>query len=276
MTRPYAEVIGDPIAHSKSPLIHNFWLGKLGIDAEYRACHVRADELADYFARRRGDAAWRGCNVTVPHKERIAPQIDAVDARAKAVGAVNTVCRDDGRLIGTNTDVDGVGEAVGSLDLTGQEVCVIGAGGAARAAYQFLSHQRCAAVVVLARDPDKALKVAKEFELLAASALLRPGSAALGVAKLLINATQLGMTGQERMPAFVIDELDQLDNDAVIFDMVYVPLDTELLKAAKRRGLRTSDGLSMLIGQAAAAFEKFFGQPAPREHDAELRALLAA
>ena len=277
MGRPYAEVIGDPIAHSKSPLIHNFWLGKLGIDAEYRTCHVKPDELADYFRRRRGDAEWFGCNVTVPHKERVTEYLAEVDNRASWVGAVNTVFRaSNGQLIGTNTDVDGIAEAVSDLDLVGQDVCVIGAGGAARAAFQHLSEQRCAAVLVLARDPDKALRVARGFEIMAVGVPLKSGTTALCEARLLINATQLGMTGQDAMPGFILDELGELDTDALVFDMVYVPLQTELLGATSKIGLRTADGLTMLVGQAAVAFEKFFGQPAPREHDVELRALLTA
>ena len=102
------------------------------------------------------------------------------------------------------------------------------------------------------------------------------GSTALCEASLLINATQLGMIGQESMPAFVLEELTDLAEGALVFDMVYAPLETELLAEARQLGFRTADGLTMLIGQAAVAFEKFFGQPAPREHDAELRALLAA
>src|SRR3990167_7254417 len=93
MSTPYAEVIGDPIAQSKSPAIHNFWLGKLGIDAEYRACHVRPEELEDYFTRRRGDVDWRGCNVTMPHKQAIVPFLGRLDPLAAKIGAVNTVVR---------------------------------------------------------------------------------------------------------------------------------------------------------------------------------------
>ena len=89
MSRPYAEVIGDPISHSKSPLIHNFWLGKLGIDAEYRACHVRPEELADYFAQRREDADWRGCNITVPHKEAATHCVEALLPGYEDIGAIN-------------------------------------------------------------------------------------------------------------------------------------------------------------------------------------------
>jgi shikimate dehydrogenase len=275
MTRPYAEVIGDPIAHSKSPLIHNFWLAKLGIDAEYRACHVRPNELADYFTRRRGDAEWRGCNVTIPHKERVAALLDSIDVRAASVGAVNTVFRESGGALGgSNTDVDGVAEALGDIDLAGREVCVIGAGGAARAAFKVLAESRCAAVRVLARDPEKAVVVARAFDLLVAGVPFKANSTALCEAGLLINATQLGMTGQQPMPAFVIDELAEMAEGALVFDMVYAPLETELLLAARALGHRTADGLTMLIGQAAAAFEKFFCQPAPRQFDAELRELL--
>lgn len=277
MTRPYAEVIGDPIAHSKSPLIHNFWLEKLGIDAEYRACHVRPDELKDYFARRREDDTWRGCNVTIPHKEQVGRLLDNVAEDARRVGAVNTVYRDQvGDLVGTNTDVSGVDEALGGLDLAGQEVCVIGNGGAARAAFAALARRETAAVHVLARDPDKAAKVANSFDLLGVGTRLAPGSPALYEARLLINASQLGMTGQERMPGFVLAELDEMGEGGLVFDMVYAPLETDLLAAARRKGIATADGLTMLIGQAAMAFDKFFGQPAPREHDAELRALLMA
>jgi shikimate dehydrogenase len=273
----YAEVIGDPIAHSKSPLIHNFWLEKLGIDAEYRACHVRAEELADYFARRRGDADWRGCNVTIPHKQAVGRHLDGMEDKAKAIGAVNTVHRVEGvGLSGTNTDVDGVAEAIAGLDLNGREVTVIGAGGAARAAFALLSRSNCTSVHVLARNPEKAAIAANECGLDVVGHVFAPDTSALRESILLINATQLGMSGQERMPSFILSQLDELAEGALVFDMVYAPLETELLVAARRNGIRTSDGLAMLIGQAATAFEKFFGRPTPREHDAELRALLTA
>lgn len=277
MTRPYAEVIGDPIAHSKSPTIHGFWLAKLGIEADYRACHVRPDGLAGYFERRRGDAAWRGCNVTIPHKEKVQPFLDAVDGKARAIGAVNTVFRDaEGRLIGTNTDVDGVEEAIGPLDLEGRDVCVLGAGGAARAAFAALAKRRCASVQVLARNPEKGAAVAEACGVFGVGVPFAGGSDALRDAVLLVNATQLGMVGQEPMPAFVLSELAELAEGALVFDMVYAPLETDLLAAARRRGLATADGLVMLIGQAASAFGRFFGRAAPREHDGELRGILTA
>jgi shikimate dehydrogenase len=118
MTRPYAEVIGDPIAQSKSPLIHNFWLEKRGIDAEYRPCHVPPAALASYFASRSADLLWRGCNITIPHKEHVSAFADVIDAKAKAIGASNCLFRDDfGGLVATNTDVDGVAEAIAGCEL---------------------------------------------------------------------------------------------------------------------------------------------------------------
>jgi shikimate dehydrogenase len=276
MSLPYAEVIGDPIAHSKSPLIHNFWLEKLGILAEYRACHVRHAELADYFKQRRADSNWQGCNVTIPHKQDVIGILDRLDGRASAVGAVNTIYRGQGEeLKGTNTDVDGVADALAPVDLQGADVCVIGAGGAARAAFHYLSDKRCAGLI-MARNPEKALSVARECGLDAVGVPLRPESTALCEARVLINATQLGMTGQDAMPDFILEELEGLAKDALVFDMVYAPLETALLQAAKSRGRRTADGLTMLIGQAASAFEKFFGKPAPREFDGQLRERLTA
>lgn len=277
MTRPYAEVIGDPISHSKSPMIHGFWLGQLGIDAEYRACRVRPDELADYCAARRNDPIWRGCNVTLPHKETVARLVDRVDPRAVAIGAVNTVVRQlDGELVGYNTDVDGVAEAISGLASHGRPAVVIGAGGAARAAFACLANMDFAEVRVIARSPDKAVAAAGECGLPVAALPFAPGSGAFDSAALLINATQLGMTSQAEMPGFVLDGLSRLSADALVFDMVYAPLETALLATARAKRLRVADGLVMLVGQAATAFERFFGQAPPRDRDDELRRLLTA
>ena len=275
MSRPYAEVIGDPIAHSKSPLIHNFWLEKLGIDAEYRSCHVRPEELADYFTRRREDAEWRGCNVTIPHKERVVRLTDTIDPGVAGFGAVNTVYRRDGRLEATDTDIDGIAEALAGLDLRGRHAVVFGAGGAARAAFAFLAKCELASACVLARNQVLALQATAACGL---KAVVRTGagSHALESASLFINATPQGMAGQEPMRGFVLTELAEMAKEAIVFDMVYVPFDTPLLKQARMLGLRTSDGLAMLIGQAARAFQLFFGVPAPREHDTELRKLLTS
>ena len=275
MTKPYAEVIGDPISHSKSPLIHNFWLKKLGIDAEYRACHVRPEDLADYLAARRKDPDWRGCNVTIPHKERAFSLIDEPDAKAVFVGAVNTVFPlVDGNLAATNTDVDGVATALAGLEVSGRNVVVLGAGGAARAALAFLTDKRCGSIGILARNLEKAKKAARDCRLSAKIYRFEAKTGALEMAGLLVNATQLGMAGQDPIPDFIFEDLSSLDREALVFDMVYVPLETELLVAARMNGLRTVDGLTMLIGQAAVALTRFFDAVAPREYDDELRRLL--
>jgi shikimate dehydrogenase len=273
---PHAEVIGTPIAHSKSPLIHRFWLEQLHIPAHYEACHVMPAELADYLGLRRTEREWRGCNVTIPHKQAAATLVDVLDSRAAAVGAVNTILHEHDRtLLGTNTDVDGVAEAVAAGDWHGGPAVVLGAGGAARAAFAFLA-EAGGDVCVLARDADKASRAAADCGLSARILPFAAGSGAFAGAGLLINATQLGMTGQAAMPGFVLDELDRMAPGAVVFDMVYAPLETELLAAARSRRLVPIDGLTMLIGQAATAFEKFFGRRPPRECDAELRRMLTA
>lgn len=273
MSRPYAEVIGDPIAHSKSPLIHNFWLEKLGIDAEYRACHVRPEELADYFARRRGDAEWRGCNVTIPHKVAVLEIADELDENVEAVGAANCIFRSGEKLVAANTDTAGVFQAIPRNDIP---ICMIGAGGAARAVMPILDFWVSAwDLRVIARDPVKA------------AAALDPGNIyhiefhdfdgarqALRGAKGVINASPLGMTGQPPMPKPILESLSQTDPNAWVFDMVYSPLETGLLRAARTSKLEAVDGLVMLVGQAKTAFEHFFGVRPDDSLDAELRELL--
>lgn len=274
--RVYAEVIGDPIAHSKSPAIHGFWLEALGIQAEYRACHVRPAELGDFIASRRSDSDWHGCNVTIPHKQAVMPFLDGLDESAGAVGAVNTVYRGmHGALLGTNTDVDGIAEALDGQAPTSGHAVVLGSGGAARAAYAHLARTGWS-VTILARSEDKAQLAAQECGLRARIRPFESGTGALDGAGLLINATQLGMHGQSAMPAFVLDELAQLAPGSLVFDMVYAPLETALLAGARDKGFRTSDGLVMLIGQAASAFTRFFGQSPPRDGDAHLRKVLTA
>ena len=276
IAKPYAEVIGDPIAHSKSPLIHGFWLEKLGIDAEYRACHVRPGELAGYFASRRADPTWRGCNVTIPHKEAVSAFLDFVEPRAQRIGAVNTVWKEGDLLYGRNTDVEGVSEALSGVDLAGRDVVVIGAGGAARSAFAHLEGLGCASVRVLARNPEKANAVVSDFNLPVRSCLLEKGSHAFRDAALVINATQLGMSGQAQMPPFVLDELGEMAPGGQVFDMVYAPRETELLKSAARLGHHPVGGLVMLVGQARGAFARFFGSVPSREFDTELYGLLSA
>ena len=271
MTRRYAEVIGDPIAHSKSPIIHGFWLDALGIDAEYRKTHVTDEGLADYFAGRRTDPNWRGCNVTIPHKLAALDHVPDPGGLRGSIGAINTVfAGTDGEFIGTNTDAAGFASPIAGLDLAGKQVTVVGAGGAARAILFALARLEVGRVTVMNRSPLKGAGLLASFGLKGDAVPL--GAALSPATALLVNASSLGMTGQ---PPLDLD-LSPLGEDAVVYDAVYAPLETDLLAAAHDRGLDTVDGLEMLIGQAALAFELFFGAAPPRERDDELRALLTA
>jgi len=286
MSTSYAEVIGDPIAQSKSPAIHNFWLGKLGIDADYRACHVTREGLADYLAQRREDPDWRGCNVTMPHKQAVLPLIDRLEIGAELVGAANTVQRRERSggvaLIGSNTDVAGFLEPL-RTDLAKEHYFrmarVLGTGGAARAIVAALADQGVT-IVLAGRSPDKARAILDEIDsdsehhAVDLAHFADPTDFAFddreGCFDLVVNASPLGMRGQ---PPLVFD-WSHAPPGAIAYDIVTDPLETEFLKQASAAGHRTIDGLAMLIGQAAVAFEKFFGVAPPREHDAQLRALI--
>ncbi|HLV07501.1 MAG TPA: shikimate dehydrogenase [Croceibacterium sp.] len=286
MTRRFAEVIGDPVAQSKSPSIHNFWLGKLGVGGEYRAHRVDSGDVADYLATRREEAGWRGCNVTMPHKRAVMPHLDRLDPLAQQIGAVNTVVREpDGTLVGYNTDAPGFLEPLRPLlerDHLFRMARVLGTGGAARAIVAALAAEHF--VIVLAgRDPGKARALLDELAPggehhaidLAHFADLTdfPFDDRAGCLDLIVNASPLGMAGQ---PALKFD-LSHAPPGSVVYDIVTHPLETPLLQLARAEGFRTVDGLSMLVGQAAVAFEHFFDKPPPREDgDHELRALLGA
>ncbi|MDP5103249.1 MAG: shikimate dehydrogenase [Erythrobacter sp.] len=283
MTRVYAEVIGDPIAHSKSPVIHNFWLEKLGIDAEYRACHVRPEGLAEYLTARREDPAWRGCNVTMPHKQTVIPLLATIQPPADAIGAVNTIYPATDRVLaGTTTDAAGFLEPLADhLAATHyfRMARIMGTGGAARAIIAALADKGFT-LVVAGRDPGKAralldeLAPKGEHHAIDLAHFADPTDFAFddrdACLDLVINASSLGMQGQ---PPLLFD-WSHAPPGSIAYDIVTAPLDTPFLQGARAKRFATIDGYAMLIGQAAAAFERFFGQPAPREHDAELRELL--
>ena len=270
MTQPYAEVIGDPIGHSKSPVIHKFWLAKLGLDGDFRATCVAVADLAAFIADRRADPDWRGCNVTIPHKIAIMDHVDDPGDVRASIGAMNTVLRDrEGVLTGTNTDAGGFYAPIAGLSLEGKPVAVVGTGGAAHAVLFALSRVGVGPVTVLARNPLKGAALLARFGL---KGNVQSLAVPLPPVALLVQTTQLGMIGQ---PPLDID-LSPLPDDAVVYDIVYAPLMTPLLAAAQARGLEIVDGLEMLIGQAALAFELFFGVAPPRDADGELRALLTA
>lgn len=268
MSKPYAEVIGDPIAQSKSPLIHGFWLDALGLDGDYRRAHVKAEGLAAYVEERRADPDWRGCNVTMPHKAAVMDLVDDPGDIRGTIGAMNTLVRQpDGTLIGTNTDAAGFYAPLAELDLEGAPVAVVGAGGAARAVLFALARAKVGHVTILNRSPLKAMGLLATFGLKGEVVQL---DAQLPPVSMLVNSSSLGMTGN---PPLDLD-LSPLPEDAIVYDLVYSPLRTGLLEAAEVRGLDTVDGLDMLIGQAALAFELFFGASPPEGRDEELRALL--
>jgi shikimate dehydrogenase len=270
MNHPYAEVIGDPIGHSKSPDIHRYWLNKLARPGDYRATLVTADTLTHYIEERRDDADWRGCNVTLPHKLAMMDLVtDPGDVRS-SIGAMNTVFRNKaGVLVGTNTDAAGFYAPISGLDLEGAHAIVVGTGGAAHAVLFALSRAGIGTVTLLARNALKGAAILARFGL---KGDVKALDAALPSAALLVNTTQLGMIGQPPLPL----DLAGLDEQAVVYDIVYSPLVTPLLAAAQARDLATVDGLEMLIGQAALAFELFFGVEPNRGDDAVLRALLSA
>jgi shikimate dehydrogenase len=270
MSVPYAEVIGDPISQAKSPLIHKFWLAALGMEGDYKRFRVPAEELADYLAGACADADWRGCNVTIPHKVAIVDLVGDPGGIRPAIGAMNTVTRAaDGSLVGANTDADGFGATIRPFGLEESHAVVVGAGGAARAVLYALAKARIGRVTVQNRDVAKAARLLSHFGVEGDAV---PLGSALPHAALLVNASALGMIGR---PPLDLD-LAALPDDALVYDIVYAPLETSLLAQARARGLRVIDGLEMLIAQAALAFTLFFGAEPPRERDGQLRTLLTS
>ncbi len=263
--RDYAEVIGDPIDHSLSPIIHCFWLKSLGIRAGYRRFRVGRGDLAGYLDERRRDPRWRGCNVTMPLKLDALTLANQADDRALGAGAANLLLSREGRLAASNTDVGAIMVVVARLAKTGadmSEITLLGTGGAARAALMALHLLGYPRIRIQARDLARAYKLAVEFRL-----AIEPSPFGLPVSSSgLINATPLGMAG---MNSFNID-IDDMPAAGWLFDFVTAPNPTGLIQAARNRGLKTVDGIEMLIEQAAESFEQLFGAQAPRDKDAQL------
>jgi shikimate dehydrogenase len=250
-------VIGWPVEHSRSPLIHDYWIRQLGLDAAYRREPVAPERFADFLAHL-ADHGYVGANVTVPHKEA-ALDLSKPDALAQAVGAANTLWRDAGVLRSTNTDVEGF---VASLDAgvpnwaPGVESAVVlGAGGAARAIVFGLIERGVRRIHVVNRSLDRAAALRQRFGDRVVPSRWDRRNDVLADAGLLVNTTTLGMAGQ---PPLTID-LAPLAAGAIVADIVYAPLVTPLLAAGRARGLRTVDGLGMLLHQAVGAFARFFG-----------------
>ena len=268
---PFAEVIGDPIEHSRSPDIHGFWLDTLGIAAYYRRQRVGDGELPDYVARVRADPAWRGSNVTMPLKRAALDLAEEASDRAIAASAANLLFNQDGRLFAANTDVGAIATLIDAARTAGRavdSVTLFGCGGAARGALVALKLLDVDEVRIQARDMTAATRLAVEFGLtLAPRPFLAPVES-----EVLINATPLGMAGQSCLNC----DLAMMPGNGLVFDMVSNPYDTPLVLAARARKLAVITGLDMLIEQAATSFSLMFGQDPPRDRDAELRRRLAA
>lgn len=275
---PYAEVIGDPIAHSKSPLIHKFWLEALGLAGDYRATRVTSNDLPSYLAIRRVDPDWRGCSVTMPHKDAVVPLLDTVDNYL--VGAVNCIVPRDRGLHGFNTDGAGVDEAIvnWSFGTDDSRICLIGAGGAARAAVAELDVFCYFNFGLIVRDERKGRTFLESCNLAGEVYSFADAATAMSGCEAAINASPLGMTGFPPMPESVLGALKLVSKEKTYgkrrcgfaLDMVTAPVRTPFVERAEAVGLEVSDGLTMLIGQARLAFRHFFGM-SPPEADLALR-----
>ena len=261
-------VIGDPIGHSRSPLMHNAAFRALGIDADYTAIHVTREGLPDFLQRAR--ATLNGFNITVPHKNAVIPFLDGVTPRAALAGSVNTVSVRDGRLFGDTTDSIGLERAVQEvfgLPLKGANICILGCGGVVRALVFHLADAGCARLRILNRTAEKALLLTNEI--LKHAPALDCGFAALDDlpsvkkafdgADLVIQCTSLGLKDSDGSPV----DPDLIPASACLFDTIY--RETEILVRCRERGLRVSGGLPMLVHQGAESFRIWTGREAPVE-----------
>lgn len=253
-----AFVIGHPIAHSKSPLIHGTWLKTYAIDGSYRAFDIAPQDLPAFIARLR-EGEFAGGNVTLPHKEMVMALCDRIDPLAARIGAINTLVNDNGTVLGRNTDYLGFlanldAEAPGWDDAL-EAAIVLGAGGAARAIIVALLERGAQRIHLLNRSSDRAMALATDFGPRVHPGGLEDFSVHAPEARLVVNTTSIGMGGS----AFASLDLAALPASAIVSDIVYTPLITPLLAAARARGLHIVDGLGMLLHQAVPGFEAWFG-----------------
>lgn len=266
---PLAAVIGHPIAHSRSPRLHGYWLRRYGINGHYVPMDVAPENLAEVIGAMR-KMGFKGANVTIPHKETVLRLVDTLTDSAKAIGAVNTlVFKDDGTVAGDNTDGYGFIENLrqGAPDWQGDSgpALVLGAGGAARAIVFSLLEAGVPKVMIANRTKDRAEKLREDFGVAVEVIDWSDAESAMAEAATLVNTTALGMTGKAPLTL----SLDAISKETVVTDIVYTPLKTDLLRQTEIAGCRTVDGLGMLLHQAVPGFEAWFGKRP--EVDAELR-----
>lgn len=261
-------VIGDPIGHSRSPLMHNAAFRALGIDADYTAVHVTRDDLPDFLRRAR--TTLNGFNVTVPHKNAVIPFLDGITPRAALAGSVNTVSVRDGKLFGDTTDPTGLERAVMEVfgfPLKGAKVSILGCGGVVRALIFHLADAGCARIRILNRTVEKAAQLTEELR--AHAPALDCGFAAIGDARaakdaldgsdLVIQCTSLGLRDGDGSPV----DPELIPASACLFDTIY--RETDILARCRARGIRVSGGLPMLVHQGAESFRIWTGREAPVE-----------
>ena len=259
MSGPLACIVGWPVKHSRSPVIHRFWLKELGIAGDYLIQPVEPEHIHRFFTGF-STGPYVGCNVTVPHKEAAFAAVSSREPAAAAIGAVNTVWLEGGKLRGDNTDAIGflanLDQGAPGWDRKPGAAVVLGAGGAARSVLWALLGRGFAPIHLVNRTAARAETLAEKFGPGVRPAAWEELPARLAEARLLVNTTSLGMAGE---PPLTID-LAPLPADALVTDLVYVPLTTPLLAAARARGLAAVDGLGMLLHQAAPGFERWFGK----------------
>ncbi|MER9564011.1 shikimate dehydrogenase [Mesorhizobium sp. M0571] len=267
-----AFVTGHPIAHSRSPKIHGYWLAKYGIDGSYQAIDVAPEAFAEFLQTLQA-GGFRGGNVTIPHKEAAFALAARRDDDAEQIGAVNTLWLEDGELWGGNTDAYGfaanLDEYAPGWAANGPAV-VLGAGGAARAVVHALKQRGVSDIRIANRTLARAQGLRRRFVAGVSAHNIAATGELLKDAGLLVNTTALGMHGNEGLPG----DPGKLPDRAIVTDIVYVPLETPLLAAAKARGLKTVDGLGMLLHQAVPGFERWFGTRP--QVTAELRQMIIA
>lgn len=257
----HAFVTGFPIKHSRSPLIHNYWLQYYGLQGSYKAIE-NSPEQFPYFIKTLGEKGLRGGNVTLPHKEAAFALCDKYDEAAKAIGAVNTLWLDDKNILnGSNTDVYGFAANL-DAQIAGWDqaktALVLGAGGASRAILYALLMRGFEKIIIINRTEQRAKALADHFGSKITAAGWDQAQNFIRVADIIINTTSLGMSGHGDMQAFPLD-FSEAKTGTIATDIVYIPLETSFLRQAREAGLRCSDGLGMLLHQAVPGFEHWFG-----------------
>jgi shikimate dehydrogenase len=252
-------VIGSPIAHSRSPLIHGYWLNQLSIDGTYERILVDPLDLK-YFLTHLSANRYAGCNVTLPHKENAVTLIDYPDQNVKEIGSLNTIYVRNGELWAESTDGEGFLQNVISthpqFNFTDKKICIIGAGGSAKAIVERLFRANVKQINIINRSLLRAQDLQARYKKISKAFSQQQTTQAMKECDILINTTSLGMSGQAELDI----DITELPSHAIVADIVYAPLKTKLIMRAEAQGLRTVPGLGMLLHQAVRGFELWFGQ----------------